>query len=476
MTTPNLDALGHRWVSALANFQMSIEYVQGADNKVTDALSHVKDWLSPEAVKELIDFAQNNTPVERAEVDNPTLIAEEEALDHEVVIQSRVLMAKRQVPKQVSTEYWIKLQKRDAIISHVRGWMLRSYANKRTLSQYLLGKVPDDIRQAYACRQQDLVMSHNLLYMKAAAHNARDVTLAFVVPAIKRRAAIDGCHRDSGHQGRAHTLSLLRERFWWPRMQVETTMAIKNCGQCRLFEGQDQQPELYTVEASEPLDLVHIDFVSMETTVPAMKKPIVQKVLVVIDHFTRYVQAYPVDNEQAETVADTLYNKYFCTFGFPRWLMSNQAQAFVGKVLGKLCQQLQVEKVRTSPYHPQSNGQVERVHQTLMRMIGKLDTLKKKRWPEHIASICHAYNTTRSQVTGYSPYFLMFGRRPRIPIDLLFPTARRAEVEGLDNYVTALYEHLKEAVSKAKLMADKEAHRYKRVYDRRAGAVELTQR
>ena len=107
-------------------------------------------------------------------------------MDHEVVIQSRVLMAKRQIPKQVSTEYWIKLQKRDAVIDHVRGWMLRSPANKRTLSQYLLGKVPDNIRQAYAHGQQDLVMSHNLLYMKATAHNARDVTLAFVVLAIKK--------------------------------------------------------------------------------------------------------------------------------------------------------------------------------------------------------------------------------------------------------------------------------------------------
>ena len=170
-------------------------------------------------------------------------------------------------------------------------------------------------------------------------------------------------------------------------------MAIKNCGRCKLFEGQDQQPELYTVEASEPLDLVHINFVSMETTVAAMKKPVVLKVLVVIDHFMRYVQAYPVDNKQAETVANTLYNKYFCTFGFPHRLMSHQAQAFVGKVLRKLCQQLKVEKVRTSPYHPQSNGQVE----TLMRMIGKLDTLKKKCCPEHIASICHAYNATQSK-------------------------------------------------------------------------------
>ena len=77
---------------------------------------------------------------------------------------------------------------------------MRSPADKRTLSQYLLGKVPDDMRQAYAHCQQDLVMSHNLLYMKATAHNARDVILALVVPAIKKRAAIDGCHRNSRHQ------------------------------------------------------------------------------------------------------------------------------------------------------------------------------------------------------------------------------------------------------------------------------------
>ena len=135
-------------------------------------------------------------------------------------------------------------------------------------------------------------------------------------------------------------------------MQVETMMAVKNCGWCRLFEGQDQQPELYNVEASEPLDLIHIDFDSIETTLATKKKPVVQKVSVVIDHFTRYIQAYPVDNEQAETVADALYNKYFCTFGFPCRLMSDQVQAFVGKVIGKLYQQLQVEKVRISPYHP----------------------------------------------------------------------------------------------------------------------------
>ena len=166
MTTQNLDALGRWWVSALADFQMSIKYMQRADNKVADALSRIKDWLPPEAVKELIDFAYNITPVEQAKVDNPTLIAKEEALNHEVVIQSRVMMAKRQVPKQVSTEYWAKMQKQDVVIGHVRGWMLRSAEDKRTLSEYLVGKVPDDMRQAYSQRQQALVMSHNLLKLE----------------------------------------------------------------------------------------------------------------------------------------------------------------------------------------------------------------------------------------------------------------------------------------------------------------------
>ena len=102
---------------------------------------------------------------------------------------------------------------------------------------------------------------------------------------------------------------------------------------------------MYTVEAVELLDLIHIDFVSMEMTLPTQRKPVVQKVLVVIDHFTRYVQAYLVDNEQARTVAKTLYDNYFSTFGFPQRLMSDQAKAFVGNVITELCKILHVEKV-----------------------------------------------------------------------------------------------------------------------------------
>ena len=154
--------------------------------------------------------------------------------------------------------------------------------------------------------------------------------------------------------------------------------------------------------------------------------------------------------------------------------MSDQAPEFSGKVIAALCDLLGVSKVCTSPYHPQSNGAVERSHQTLRRMIGKMDPEKRCKWPSHLGSVIIAYNATRSLVTGFSPYFLMFGRRPHLPIDLLFPTARRQESSRtVDEYVLSLYERLKEALPVARDSAKLEAQRQKRHYDRRARAVEL---
>ena len=87
-----------------------------------------------------------------------------------------------------------------------------------------------------------------------------------------------------------------------------------------------------------------------------------------------------------------------------------------------MCKLLGIEKIRTTPYHPQTDGSAERVHQTLQRMISKLDPEKCRKWPEHIGSVLIAYNATRSQVTGYYRYFLMFGQRLQLPVDLLFLT------------------------------------------------------
>ena len=154
--------------------------------------------------------------------------------------------------------------------------------------------------------------------------------------------------------------------------------------------------------------------------------------------------------------------------------MSDQASEFTGQVISELCDLLGITKIRTSPYHPQTNGTIERVHQTLRRMIAKMDPEKRAKWPSHLGPILITYNVTRSLITGYSPYFLMFGRRPRLPVDLLFPTVRRDEnTRTTDEYVTSLYDKLKLALASAMDTAILKAQRQKRHYDCKAGMVEL---
>ena len=131
--------------------------------------------------------------------------------------------------------------------------------------------------------------------------------------------------------------------------------------------------------------------------------------------------------------------------------MSDQAAKFMGQVISELCDLLGVTKIRTSPDHPQTNGTVERVHQTLRQMITKMDPNKRAKWPSHLGSILIANNATRLLITGYLPYFLMFGCRPRLPVNLLFPTVRRDDnSRTTDEYVTSLYDKLKSALASAR--------------------------
>ena len=107
-------------------------------------------------------------------------------------------------------------------------------------------------------------------------------------------------------------------------------------------------------------------------------------------------------------------------------------------------------------------------------MIGKLDPEKCQKWPVHLGSVLIAYNATRSLVMGYSPYYLMFGWRPQLPIDLLFPTRLEHNLTcTIDEYVETLYRRLRKSVKITQDSALKEALRQKRVYDRKVRAVEL---
>ena len=474
LTTPNLDALGHRWVAALAGYNMKLEYLKGSNNKVADALSRVSTQkLDEETVTELLNCTRNGSAT-RAETVNIHMIEEGKRVDQEVIVRYTQIVKQHKNFQNLANQDWVRAQSKDPVIPQVIKWNQRPKNDHRKLKEYLVGLTSDYEKSFYIARQKEFTLQDNLLYLQVTPPNSQDTAPVFVVPTGDRQAAIDGCHHSAGHQGCDHTLSLMKERFWWPGMSQALLKAVANCGRCIQYEAKGQLPSMQPIICTEPMELVHIDYVRMEVTVATDKKPVVRNVLVVVDHFTRYVQAFVTKNHTARTTARVLYNNYFSVFGFAQRLMSDQGTEFCGKVITAMCSLLGVEKIHTTPYHPQTNGSAERVRQTLQCMIEKLDPEKRRKWPAHIRSIIIAYNSTRSLVTGYSLYYLMFGRRPRLPIDLLFPMCQmQILTHTIDEYVASLYNRLWESLSIAQDCAVKEAQRQKRLYNRKVGAVEL---
>ena len=249
---------------------------------------------------------------------------------------------------------------------------------------------------------------------------------------------------------------------------------IRKCGHCKKFEAALPIAPLKPLACSGPGELLHVDFTSIEETVPLHEEPVIRNVMVMQDHFSKYVVAYVVKDQMVRTAAEMLRNGYFGLFGAPAYLVSDQGKAFTGHLISNLCELYGVQKLRTSTYHAQTNGQVERMNKTIIRMIGKLEQDKKARWSEHLPEMLVAYNGTHSAVTGYSPYFLLFGRKSRIPVDCLFPSLRDSPHQAkMKVSVAAMQKRLKEAFTVARHLTSQEAARQRRYYDRKAGAVAL---
>ena len=236
--------------------------------------------------------------------------------------------------------------------------------------------------------------------------------MIFMVPRVHWVATLNGCHQDAGHQGHDRTLSLLPECFWWPGMANQMQQGIRTCTCCLQHECGLPKASLHPIVATAPLDLLHVDFTSIETTLDPNQSPTVTNVLVFQDHFMKHMLAYVTPNQTAKTIAKFLYQGYISLFGAPARLQSDRGANFMSSVIEEMCKILGIKKLQTMPYHPQTNGLVERLHQMIMQMIRNLGEDKKANWSSHLAEIVHAYNATHSAVTGCSLHYLMLDKGP----------------------------------------------------------------
>ena len=127
------------------------------------------------------------------------------------------------------------------------------------------------------------------------------------------------------------------------------------------------------IMVTAPLQLVHLDFTSFEMIINLNELTRVKNILVIVDHFTRYTRAYVTKDQKVLTAAKTLYKGFISIFRAPERILMDQGKAFTSEVVEQLYSQFGISQSTTTAYNPQGNGQVEHAHQTLGRMIGKLE-------------------------------------------------------------------------------------------------------
>ena len=196
-------------------------------------------------------------------------------------------------------------------------------------------------------------------------------------------------------------------------------------------------------------------------------------ILVVSDYFTKWTESYAVPNQEAATVAEKLVSEFICRFGVPRELHSDQGTDFELKVFGEICKLLDIEKTRTTPLHPQSDGQVERFNRTLVEMLRGRIKEDQKNWDLQLPACMMAYRGAVHESTGVTPNLLMLGRELEVPLDAITEALPDALSLKMD-YAQAVQKRLASAPDLARRHLNKAAIRQKRNYDKRLAGRPFT--
>ena len=236
------------------------------------------------------------------------------------------------------------------------------------------------------------------LYLHSTPKWENEDLLLFMVPKVHQTDALNGCHQDAEHQGPNHTLSLLQKHFWWSGMVKHMRQVIRACTHCLQYEGgipkTPPKAPLCLIVATAPLDLLHVDFTSIETTFELNQSPRVTNILVFQDHFTKHMLVYVTPDQSVKTITKFLYGGYISIFGALARLLCDRGTSFTSSIIDELCKILGMKQLQTTPFHPQMNGLVERSHEMIMHMIRKLGDNRKANWPSHLAETAHIYNAT----------------------------------------------------------------------------------
>lgn len=460
LTSAKLDATGHRWLAALAAYDFDIKYRPGIHNADADALSRLPKRLPGEADYQVVTRETIASLCKAQMFSGPA--AEALCLSADVLDAEEFDVDITMNPRQMRVA-----QRNDPVLGALYPYVSQKVKPKSC-------RLPNNPEMRALLKEFD-----NLTMKRGVMHRSTTVQdkerLQIVLPSEYRPLALKGLHDDIGHLGRDKTLQLVRDRYYWPKMTADVESKVKGCDRCiRRKTPTNIHAPMVNIVTTQPLELVCMDYLTLEPS-----KGGFENVLVITDHFTRYAQAYPTRNQTAKTTAEVFFNHFVVHYGLPQRIHSDQGANFQSRLMKELCELVGIAKSRTTPAHAMGNGMCERFNRTLLNMLGTLDTEAKRDWKAHIPLLVHAYNASRHESTGFSPFHLMFGREPRLPINLVLGVeAEDEEEKSHTQYVTELKKKLRDAYNMANREAERSRGKQKANYDKRvrAGVLELGDR
>ena len=277
-----------------------------------------------------------------------------------------------------------------------------------------------------------------------------------VVPKCLKTDVLALCHDNftGAHLGEHKTWVKLNNRFYWPNSYKETINYVQSCPVCARIKNPpatraDLKPIL---DFNKPFDKLAVDIIELSRTNSGNKYAVVFS-----DYLTKWVEAFPIKDMKAETIAKLLINEIICRHSAPSELLSDQGANFMSNVVKEVCEYFRINKINTTPYNPKCDGLVERFNKTIAQMLSSYSDANQTNWDLYLPLILFAYRTSQQSTSKESPFALLYGREPRLPSDL----------DNFDNSYNPSYfiQDLHESWLEAKRHLSKQAEVNKSKYD-----------
>ena len=295
--------------------------------------------------------------------------------------------------------------------------------------------LPDNPKQAqnivYSSTQFTLL--NDLLYYVGTPINEQ-INTQLVVPRTMRHEILDAMHSDVfvGHFGFKKTYARIRNRYYWPGMYSDVKEYCEQCANCtsRKNPNKTTRASLVSIPVEGPFDRVAVDILGpLPLTVNGNRY-----VIVFSDYLTKFAMAVALHTYDAKSTAQAFLTEVVLRHGAPNSLLSDRGTNFLSDLMHEICELCNTRKINTTPYHPQTDGLVEAYNKTLVNTISAYVGKGGKDWDTYLPYAVFAYNSSEQRSTKQTPFFLLYGREPQLPIDAALNFKPSRYTIDLDDY------------------------------------------